>query len=175
MATAGLSNSTSPREAHGPSAEPHRMRKRPSASGALKTTRFDIHTQRRPKARVPLKQLIPPPNSSPSPSRACHRRTWRTPALKPERSPPPLMTEATQRSNGARPPSMTAPVATAQENDTDVSNAPKSSPTPKDKDKAATVPASDAPTKTPKKRRKVNHGKGELLCTPNSVNGPANS
>ena len=41
------------------------------------------------------------------------------------------------------------------------------------KDKGQSAAGSDAPTKTSKKRRKVNHGKAVLLCALDSVNGLA--
>jgi hypothetical protein len=62
-----------------------------------------------------------------------------------------------------------APRAMAVLNDVDsgkdatAANAPQSSSPSKEKRSAA--PESEAPTKTSKKRRKVNHGKALMLCT----------
>jgi hypothetical protein len=77
------------------------------------------------------------------------------------------MTDATQASNGASTASMTTPKATVQGKEADKPNAPKNSP-PQD-DQAPPASGSGGPTKTPKKRRKVNHGKDRPLCLLDSV------
>lgn len=58
---------------------------------------------------------------------------------------------------------MTSAKEADQGKDASTSNVPKSrSPS---KDKSSSAPGSDAPARTSKKRRKVNHGKAPMLCT----------
>lgn len=61
-----------------------------------------------------------------------------------------------------------------QGKDAENPNAPQSSPQ-QQQDKAPPATGSEGPTKTPKKRRKVNHGTCYMSCTPNTVNSLADS
>ncbi|KAF2872933.1 hypothetical protein BDV95DRAFT_568351 [Massariosphaeria phaeospora] len=65
------------------------------------------------------------------------------------------MPEATQGPNGSVSAGMTASEGAGQAKDADISNAPKAS-SPQT-DQAPSAPGSKGPTRTPKKRRKVNH------------------
>ncbi|KAF2281474.1 uncharacterized protein EI97DRAFT_30723 [Westerdykella ornata] len=68
------------------------------------------------------------------------------------------MPEATQGTNGAAMEGVTKPVPAVQRQTAEKSSAPRSSPLQQtDKVQAAAAPGSEGPTKTPKKRRKVNH------------------
>ena len=80
------------------------------------------------------------------------------------------MTDEPQRPNGSAASSMTASKGVVQGNGADSAKAPKSGSPSKDKGPAS---GSEAPTRTPKKRRKVNHGKADMLCALDSVNGLA--
>ena len=70
------------------------------------------------------------------------------------------MTQATQGPNGATPHGMTTPKATDHGSEADTSNAPKTSPS----QKGTSSSGAEGTTRSPKKRRKVNHGQNIALC-----------
>ena len=81
------------------------------------------------------------------------------------------MTEDSKKSNGSAAADA-APSKTADRSRSADKSKPSKTASPS-KDRATSAAGSDVPTKTPKKRRKVNHGKAIMLCTPDSVNGLA--
>lgn len=85
---------------------------------------------------------------------------------------PTWMTEARRRSNGTASVDMAEPKELNQSKDARENSAPKaSSPI---KHKASSTGGSEAPGKPAKKRRKVNHGKAFMLCSPQRLHDPAN-
>jgi hypothetical protein len=86
---------------------------------------------------------------------------------------PHLMTEAVRDSNGTASSDMTASRDVGQGKEAATINAPKSSSP--SRDKRSSGPDSEAPTKSSKKRRKVNHGMASMSCTRIGLFSPANS
>ncbi|KAJ4356282.1 Transcription factor [Didymosphaeria variabile] len=79
------------------------------------------------------------------------------------------MTDETLNANGS---AATAPPKSTDHGKSDDRSKVAKSSSPS-KDRGSSAPGSDVPTKTPKKRRKVNHGKAVMLCALDSVNGLA--
>jgi hypothetical protein len=84
---------------------------------------------------------------------------------------PHWMTEAARRSNGSSPVAMTEHGEADKANVAPESNPPKSASPSKSK---PTATGSEAPAKTSKKRRKVNHGRPSMLCISGCLHGHAN-
>lgn len=81
------------------------------------------------------------------------------------------MTEASRKSDGAKEVKMTEPRETGPTNETSETNAPQGTSPTKTRVHSATSP--EAPTKSSKKRRKVNHGKAIMSCTINGFDSLA--
>jgi hypothetical protein len=85
---------------------------------------------------------------------------------------PRLMTETTQKSNEASSSSMTTSQDAGQGKEGAAIALTSGSPP---NDKRSSAPESETPTKSSKKRRKVNHGKPLMPCTHIPLDSPANS